>query len=40
MAMSLQQQKQPTILLWIFDTREWWPELTQTRQLESNVRGY
>ena len=28
----------PTVVQWILDTRGWWPQATQTRQLESHVR--
>lgn len=31
---------QPVIAQWIFDTRSWYPEVTQTKQLETYVSTY
>ena len=31
------EMDKPTLLQWVFDTRSWFPEATQTRQLETHV---
>ncbi|KAK0628215.1 hypothetical protein B0T17DRAFT_522142 [Bombardia bombarda] len=37
MAATTQQQEQPVLVQWILDTRSWYPQATQTRQLESHA---
>lgn len=37
---SPSNKKEPVLVQWILDTRPWYPEATQTKQLETHVSPF